>query len=78
MVTAILVNESRNLELRIMAKKSITSYKSYHSFLLAAEDTFAEAKVDEAMDETTLRRIAREEKNIACTERLAKENSFGN
>ena len=78
MVTTILVNESRNLELRIMAKKSITSYKSYHSFLRSTEDNFAEAKVDEAMDEATLRRIAREEKNIVCTERLAKENSFGN
>ena len=76
-VTVILVYESRNLELRIMAKRNVVSYLSYDPFLRAAGDESKDRRDNELMDETMLRNLAHEEKNRASTERLAKENNFG-
>ena len=79
-ITTILVHESRNLEMRIMAKRGILSYHSYEPFLRNSENSNLSPNMASEVTitrEASLRKLAREEVIVANTKRLAEENSFG-
>eukprot|EP01036_Dinobryon_divergens_P034752 gene34752-44944_t len=74
-ITAILVFASRNLEIEIMAKKNITSYKSYSSFLrLMEESSDSSDELIEKLDEKSLREIVDKVKSKKLTEHLQTEH----
>ena len=78
-ITGTLVYVSRNLELKIMAKRDITSYKSYQSFLQSFEDGNPERKSKsvEKLDESGLREIVAADRIKALTEHLETEDFLG-
>ena len=77
-VTAILVFVSRNFELKIMAKRNITSYKSYNSFLkLAEEGGETVQQFGEKLDENALREIVEKAVIKALAEQTESDNIFG-
>ena len=78
-ITAILVFASRNLEIKIMAKKNITSYKSYNSFLRLMQDASNTAAEDmDKLDEKSLREIVDKVSSKKLSEHLETENYLGN
>ena len=62
-----------------MAKKNITSYKSYNSFLrLMEESSNMSAEQIDKLDEKSLREIVDKVKSKKLTEHLEAENYLGN
>ena len=77
-VTGVLVYVSRNLEMKIMAKRNITSYKSYNSFLRMVEDgDTATRQVVEKLDEQALRGIVDKAVIKALAEQMESDNIIG-
>lgn len=75
--TGVLVNISRSLELKIMAKRDITSYKSYPSFLQNFEGAYSDQIIIEKLDEKAFRELVKSNRNKALTERLENQNFLG-
>lgn len=75
-ISAILVYVSRNLEMKIMAKKSITSYKSYNAFLSSLNETNRNI-IGERLDEQSLKEIIQRAKMKEHTAKLDEEDLMG-